>query len=53
MGDARILRGAAVCECGDHGFVGLTQGLVAFVDAELFGPSMWQVATGKSWGSRP
>ena len=37
-------RAAAVCDCGDHGFVGLTKGGVALIDIEAvdqIGISLW------------
>ena len=38
-------RQARACDCGDHGFVGLTRGLVAFRDAAdgpIIAPYTWQ-----------
>lgn len=31
---AKGFRKARVCDCGDHGFVGLNRGLVSFIDAD-------------------
>lgn len=50
MGDGKIppFRQAAICSCGDHGFVGLTLGKVALFDAEhidLIANRLWSAIT--------
>lgn len=40
----KTFRDAAVCECGDHGFVGLTRGAVTIIDPQdvpLFKGQLW------------
>ncbi len=48
-------RSAAVCECGDHGFVGLTKGAVAFFSPDRVGdvwPHRWHFARSSSGYAR-
>lgn len=40
-------REAAVCDCGDHGFVGLTRGFVSLFDAGKL-----DLVAGKTWGAK-